>query len=287
MPPSPSPEHEALVLLFRNRPQLAAELLRDALGVPLPEFVEARIASAERTEPRPVPYRADLVVELRDASGPVAAVIVEVQLGRDARKRQTWPLYVTSVHAELRTPTILLVVTPDEGIAEWARRPIVVGPQEVPRVDTPEEAAADPELAVLSSMAHGDGEGGLVTVTAALHAVGQVDLERSRYYTHFILAALSDAVRARLEEEMRLSGIGELTDLEKRLEAQGEAKGRAQGRAQGRADAVLVVLESRSVAVTAEERARILSCTDEETLLVWLGRAASVETVDALFGDGS
>ncbi|RLB49342.1 MAG: hypothetical protein DRJ42_21230 [Deltaproteobacteria bacterium] len=82
-PLRPSPEHEALVVLFRNRPQLAAELLTGALGVALPEFTEARIASAELTEARPVPYRADLVVELRTAAGPVGAVIVEIQLGRD------------------------------------------------------------------------------------------------------------------------------------------------------------------------------------------------------------
>lgn len=32
----PSQLHEALLLLFRNRPALAPELLREALDVPLP-----------------------------------------------------------------------------------------------------------------------------------------------------------------------------------------------------------------------------------------------------------
>ena len=35
--------HEALLLLFRNRPTLAAELLSDTLNVPLPTFTDARI----------------------------------------------------------------------------------------------------------------------------------------------------------------------------------------------------------------------------------------------------
>jgi hypothetical protein len=39
----PSITHEALVLLFRNRPELAPELLRDVLGVALPAYAEARI----------------------------------------------------------------------------------------------------------------------------------------------------------------------------------------------------------------------------------------------------
>ncbi len=259
--------------------------------MPLPEFVGARIASAERTEARPVPYRADLVVELHGPKGPVGAVVVEIQMSRDGRKRQTWPLYVTSVHAELRCPTVLLVVAPDEGVAKWARRPIVlghpglrfepvvIGPTQVPRIDSRKVAAADPELAVLSSMAHGDEAGGWLTVRAALHAALHVDEERSRYYTHFILAALSDAMRARLEEEMRLGEFGEPTDLEKRILARGAEKGRTEGRA----ESILVVLESRGLVVPVEARERILACTDEPTLLAWLSRAVVVEAVEALF----
>jgi len=34
----PSQLHEALLLLFRNRPGLAPELLRDALHVELPQY---------------------------------------------------------------------------------------------------------------------------------------------------------------------------------------------------------------------------------------------------------
>jgi len=42
----PSQLHEALLLLFRNRPMLAAELLRDALHVELLAYTDARIESA-------------------------------------------------------------------------------------------------------------------------------------------------------------------------------------------------------------------------------------------------
>jgi hypothetical protein len=86
----PSMLHESVVLLFRNRPELAAELLRDALGVRLPPYVGARIESADLSEAVPTEYRADLVVLLVNGE-PVLAIVVEVQLRIDERKRFTWP----------------------------------------------------------------------------------------------------------------------------------------------------------------------------------------------------
>jgi hypothetical protein len=81
----PSQLHEALLQLFRNRPRLAAELLRDALNVELPEFTEARIESADLTDLKSAEYRADLVVLLYKGK-PVLGIILEVQLTRDPRK---------------------------------------------------------------------------------------------------------------------------------------------------------------------------------------------------------
>lgn len=40
----PSFEHELLVRLFHNRPELAPEVLRDVLGAQLPEYTEAILA---------------------------------------------------------------------------------------------------------------------------------------------------------------------------------------------------------------------------------------------------
>jgi hypothetical protein len=74
-----SMQHEGLLLLFRNRPTLAPELLRDALGVELPDWSEARVESAELTQVVPTEYRADLVVLLLEGQ-PIFAIVVEVQL---------------------------------------------------------------------------------------------------------------------------------------------------------------------------------------------------------------
>lgn len=92
----PSQLHEALLLLFRNRPTLAPELLRDALHRKLPPYSEVRIDSADLTEIPPAEYRADLVMSLLD-DAPVLGIVVEVQLSPDERKRFAWPAYVVQL----------------------------------------------------------------------------------------------------------------------------------------------------------------------------------------------
>jgi len=86
----PSLLHEAFVELLRNRPVLAAELLAEALSVPLPRFTDARIESADLAEVTPRELRADLLVLLLDER-PVLVIIVEVQLSDDPDKPFTWP----------------------------------------------------------------------------------------------------------------------------------------------------------------------------------------------------
>lgn len=113
----PSLQHEALIVLFRNRPELAPELLRDVLHVKLPTYSEARVESADLTDLNPAEYRADLVVLLVDGK-PVLGIVVEVQLSPDVQKRFTWPVYVAGLRARLKCPACLLVVTPVDGRKE-------------------------------------------------------------------------------------------------------------------------------------------------------------------------
>ncbi|MFE8605268.1 hypothetical protein [Archangium violaceum] len=120
----PSLRHEALLELFRNRPALAAELLRDALGIEVPAYAEARAESAELTQVVPTEYRADLVVQLWENT-PRLAIVVEVQLSPDDEKRYTWPVYLTHMRAKLRCPTVLLVVAPDAALARWCGQPFL------------------------------------------------------------------------------------------------------------------------------------------------------------------
>jgi hypothetical protein len=102
-----SMKHEGLLALFRNRPTLAAELLQEALGVELPPWSEARVESAEFTQVVPTEYRADLVILLLDGK-PILAIVVEVQLSTDKDKRDSWPLYVTSLRSRVGCPVVLM-----------------------------------------------------------------------------------------------------------------------------------------------------------------------------------
>jgi len=234
----PSHPHEWLVELFRNRPLLAPELLRDALHVDLPRFTEARIDSADLTDIQPTEYRADLVVLLFDQV-PVLGIVVEAQLSRDDDKRFVWPAYVATLRARLRCPVCLLVVTTDESIARWAARavelgggnrfvPLVLHPSGVPEVVDETQAKSDPELAVLSAMAHGmdaDSEKSVQIALAAHSAVRGLDPRRSKMYFDLVLVSLSEAARRALQA-MDPAQYEYQSDFARHYLAEGQAKGR-------------------------------------------------------------
>jgi hypothetical protein len=282
----PSLTHEGLIELFRNRPELAAELLRDVLHVELPAYSEARVESADLTDIKPAERRADFVVLLIDGN-PVLGIVVEVQLSTDEDKRLSWPAYVVGLRARFKCPACVLVVTVTEAMARWSREPIaigpgnvfcalVVGPSSVPIVDDVAVAEADPELAILSVLAHADGPHAEPVGRAALLATLRLSGERQLLYCDLILAAVSKATRAALEELMAGGTYEFQSDFFKnRL-----AKAAASGEAKGMAQAVLDVLEARSVRVAEEVRARILACSDTAQLSVWLGKAATATSVE-------
>jgi hypothetical protein len=239
----PSHLHESHVLLFRNQPTLAPELIRGALRGTVPSYREARVVSADLTNIQPAEYRADMVIELRD-DGPVFGIIVEVQLSENKRKPFVWPAYVANLRARLECPVCLLVVTPDEATAKWAAKsleigglhkfaPYVLGPSGVPEVVDEGEARANPELAVLSAMAHGcdaNIERSAQIAVAAQRASAGLDADRSKLYFDLILKSLSEAARKALKT-MDARTYEYQSDFARQYVAQGEAQGEARGRA--------------------------------------------------------
>jgi hypothetical protein len=61
------------------------------------------------------------------------------------------------------------------------------------------------------------------------------------------------------------------------------ARGEAKGKAEGEARAVLTLLDFRDVALSEEDRARIMATTDLAVLERWIQRASFVNTVEELF----
>jgi hypothetical protein len=235
----PSQVHESHVFLFRNQPSLAAELMRRAFGVQVPVHKEVCVISADLTEVQPAEYRADLVVQLVN-DAPVLGIIVEVQLWENRRKPFVWPAYVANLRARLECPVCLLVVTPDKTVARWAARPVelgghhrfapyVLGPSGVPEITDEAEARLNPELAVLSAMAHGkdvDAERAAEIANAAQVASVALDADRSKLYFDLILNSLSEAARQALKV-MDLRKYEYQSDFARHYVAQGEASGRA------------------------------------------------------------
>jgi hypothetical protein len=269
--------HEVLVDLFKNRPSLGPELLSEALGVPIPSYTEARLVSIDLTQIRPAEYRADVVVLLLDGAVPVRVDIVEVQLGVDDDKRFTWPEYTMGARAKYRCPAGLLVVAPDPTIAAWCAEPIetgipgfvlhppVLGREAVPVVTDPAEAARRPELAVLSAMAHGDGEQGAAIAAAVLPAVAGLGDDRAKFYGDLVLNSLNEAARRALEKMMK--GYEYQSEFAKKYVAQGEAK------------AMLTVLRARGIAVPDAVRERILAQKDPKQVERWLEKAATAASI--------
>jgi len=302
---SPSLIHEGVIALVRDNPAFAASLLRDLLHVDVPRFDEARLTEATLNELVPVEYHADAVVLfdlIDDKKQPVFGTIFEVQLERKDRKRYTWPLYAAAARARYECPFVVTAVTPDPAVAKWASQPIdqgdgmifrprVIGPEGIPLVTDRDRAAREPQLAVLSVVAHGGGEveTAVSIARAAVDAVLPLPEEQRLLYSVLIEKALSDAARKALAMESQIEQFFSEAhrrsyDLGKaKGEAEGEAKGEAKGRLTEARAALRRVLGHRQLTPSNDEDARIEACTDLATLERWNDQAfTAVSVTDAL-----
>ena len=240
----PSAFHEILVSFFRDRPALAPELLGPLLGDALPAG-SLRVSDANFTQIAPAAFAADLVIMVGDP--PELGIIVEVQLGRDDLKRYSWPLYACALRARLRCPAVVLVLAPDPGVAAWAAqaietgpggstfKPQVVGPDAIPKITSWEAARAAPELAVLSALAHGDGEQGERVLLAMLEGLGVLQDDTAKLYYDLVWSRLTGPMQQALEEAMNKFGYEYQSDFARKYMAQGMAEGMAEGIAKGEA----------------------------------------------------
>jgi hypothetical protein len=265
----PSQLHESHLLLFRNQPALAADLIRSGLGVELPSYRDASVISADLTELQPAEYRADIVIQL-SLDRPVFGIVVEVQLSVDERKRFVWPAYVSNLRARLKCEVALLVVTADEAVARWAARanriggmhwftPYVLSPSKVPEIAEQTDASSNPELAVLSAMAHGrdsDVERALQIAFAAQRASAGLDADRSKIYCDLIFHSLGEAARLALKN-MDARKYEYQSDFARQYIAQGRAEGHAEGAARGRIEVISKLLALRFGEIDAQLQSRI------------------------------
>lgn len=294
----PSTRHEGLIKPFQHRPALAAELLVDALGVKLPDWRHARLGPGDLTHPVPAEFRADAVIELYDTPPagarrprPVQAVVLEVQLDADVRKRYSWPVYLSSLRARHECPTALLVVCPTAEAAAWCRTPIVLGhpdwvltplvlgPDQTPVVTDPQRARDRPELAVVSALAHGGDRHHRQVLDALVAALQSVDPDHSEVYHDVVHASLPEAARRYLERQMSTGSY----QFQSEWALRHINRGKAEGRAEGRAEDVLTVLTVRGIDVPDDVRDKVSTCGDLDQLDTWLRHAATARSIDEVF----
>ena len=169
-------------------------------------------------------------------------------------------------------------------------RPRVVGPEGIPQVTDRDRALREPQLAVLSVMAHGGGEVATAVSIglAAVNAILTLPADQRLLYSALIEQALSEAARKAMEMDSQVEKFfsEEHRRSFDRGKAEGEAKGKAEGEAKGKAEgeakALLMFLRRRGLAVTDDQQQQIVGCADLPTLDRWLERAFSVTSVEEL-----
>ncbi|MGK3995895.1 hypothetical protein [Sorangium sp. So ce1024] len=302
----PTLEHNALVEMFREHPELAPRLLATLLHVEVPPHASVAVVESSLDQLIPVEFRADLVLELRDERDAlVLAIVLEVQRDVDPDKKFSWPAYVAVVRARKRVGTIVLVVAPDAGVAAWAAEtidlglgcshvaPLVLGPAVVPEITDPADAEKETELAVLSAVAHGNGPSGLTVVQAALAGLGRLDQAHAMVYFQVIWNGLREPMRQALEAlvmERQIEGEATIPPSLQRLIdrgiREGELKGMREGRLEGvregklegKRDTLLRLLARAGIVLGEDESARIQTCTDVATLDRWIENVLAAKT---------
>lgn len=292
----PSIEHEALLDLFRSEPKLAAELIRGASDIRIPEADKGRVIESTLTEVVPTVRLADLVL----AFGDDVRVVVEVQTSRDTEKRWSWPVYQAALQARHRCRVYLLIVTNSPQMVAWVHgqleadevelkaRAFVIGPGSTPRITDLKIARKLPHLTLLSAMLPKGREPDLEVALAALVAVQGLDSGRATLYGDLVLQSMGDAAQHLLEAMMSI------TELDYEFKSnfarkyygrgleEGEVIGLEKGRRTEAARAVLTILSKRKLPLTDEQRATILGTTDLDTLTQWIGRSVDTSSTEEL-----
>jgi hypothetical protein len=157
---------------------------------------------------------------------------------RSARKRKSWPVYLTSLRARIGCPTVLLVVAPHPAVARWCAQPIslghpgfvlqplVAGPSAIPLILGKQAAGRDPELAVLSALAHGnDPELAPALFEAVVSSAQRLDKERFGFCIDLAVSAFGGAARSALEAFMQSGSYQYQSVLVRKLVGHGLEKG--------------------------------------------------------------
>ncbi|WP_329547137.1 hypothetical protein OG548_25865 [Streptomyces sp. NBC_01356] len=287
--------HEAMHRVFREDPGLFARATR-ALDIPPFETpISATPLPTDLTENQPVERRVDTLLRIKAAGGEYL-LAVEAQGKPDPDKHSSWAYYMAHLYAKYKLPPVLLVVCQDRKTANWAARPVkigppqwpaltlhplVLGPGNVPVIDTPDAAARDIPLTVLSAVLHGrdrNVDDILKPLAAALRGLAASDPDTATLFTELTSQGLDKTEAIKIWRQLVAADTSFFTSsLSQEIRAEGEARGRVKD--------ILLLLEGRSIPVSDTDRERITTCDDLDTLDRWFRRAITATSTTEVFAE--
>ncbi|MBD2891284.1 hypothetical protein amrb99_01870 [Actinomadura sp. RB99] len=159
----------------------------------------------------------------------------------------------------------------------------MLGPDDVPAISDAAEAAAHPEVAVLSVLVHRERK----VAEAFVDGLHLMPSDHAPQYYEHAYSMAPPPVRRTLEELMASTAWPVHSPFARehfgRGKNEGLVEGLSKGKAEGEAEALLLMLDARGMHVPDSVRERIIRCADTHVLEKWIRRAAVIEKVEDLF----
>lgn len=266
-------------------------------GIHLVDGSHIRVADGELNDRISKVRQADTVLIGGPPQDPWYTVISEIETRLSAQKLDQTLRYAATLWLQLDKPVYVIVITPDRR-ADTFRRPVrvnagkltltldpcVYAPDNIPVLTDPRQVVADPALAALSVMAHGDRK---EVGEAFLTGLNDLDDDNAPRYYEYAHKMASAPARRVLEALMSTSTWPVSSPFARKHFGKGKeeglAEGLAKGKTEGEATLLLTLLEARGIVVSDEIRARIASCTDLLQFDVWTRRAAVSTSAEDVF----
>ncbi|GAA3841933.1 hypothetical protein ACFS5L_42295 [Streptomyces phyllanthi] len=288
-----SSPHEAMHRIFQEYPGLFTGVSQ-ALGLDFPPPTSVTILPTDLTEARPIERRVDTLLRFDSEHDGPLLLAVEAQGKKDPDKPASWAYYLSFLYTKYKIPPLLLVVCQDRATAEWAARPVpigphqwpaltlrplVAGPHNIPVITDPDEARTDLALTTLSAITHATDPDVGVILKALSTALRDVPEDIADPIIEFTAQGLSGSRRA--AQLWRNLVAVDLSFYKSSL----SEEIRDEGRAQGRAEDILRLLDRRGIDVSDADRERITSCDDLDVLGCWFDRAITATSTAELFAE--
>jgi hypothetical protein len=303
----PGPQHDAANDLIREHPELVQRLLHTIGHVDLPNGAPLRVDSGELNDRISTNRHADTLILAGPPHDPWYGLISEIETKLSKDKILQALRYAATVWLRLDKPIYVLFITPDPSADLFTAPTKVVaggltitltvcvcGPNQIPAITRPAQVPADPALATLSVMQHGDR---MEVSEAFMSGLDSLDPDDAARYYEYAHDMASPTGKRNLEELMATMTWPVYSPFAKEHFGKGKAEGRAEGRTEGRAEgiaegrvegkaaAIVSILLNRELDVSAEQRALIEKTKDEARLDSWIRRAISAASTEELLQD--